>query len=161
MRFPYYLRYLHEKPLPRNPLWNPGDPRHLIFMPLYWMKIVEPKHDLPKDFVKFECHWQMTANDVKQYLEKVYNVPVLDIRINIEKGEYVKHPKRPNIITPPMNDRKYAFVQLKEGEFKFPKVIEDQSKFEEKMEKEKKVFQNMQNKEKNKYLNRLDMGTWF
>ena len=51
MRYPNHLKYLHEMPLPRYPLWNPGNPRPLISMPLFWLKMVEQKIDSPKDFV--------------------------------------------------------------------------------------------------------------
>ena len=159
MRFPAHLKYLHEKPLPRNPLWNPGDPRHLIFLPLYWLKLVEPKQVMPKDFVKFECHLQMTANDVRQYLEKLYEVKVLDVRINITKGQYMKHPKKAGLLSPPMDDQKYAYVQLKDDEFNFPKIFDEEVK--DRNELDKKKVENMQNEEKNKHLNKLDMGGWW
>ena len=159
MRYPNHLKYLHEIALPRNPLWSPGDSRHKIFMPLYWLKMVEPKREIPKDFVKFECHWQMTKNDVKEYLEKLYKVKVLDVRINITRGEYIKHPAKPNSLSPPMEDRKYAFVQLRDVEFSFPKIFD--SDYVDKDEQEKKKFQNIQNAEKNKNIKRLDMGGWF
>ena len=160
MRYPHLLRYLHEKPLPRNPLWNPGNPRHRIFMPLYWLKIVKPEYNIPKDMVKFECHWQMTKNDVKQYLEKLYQVPVLDVRIEIQKGSYMEHPKKPMLLSPPMEDRKFAFVQLKEAEFSFPDIFEEKNPTKEE-KNEIKAIQSLKNKEKNKTLDRLDIGGWF
>jgi large subunit ribosomal protein L23 len=159
MRFPFHLRYLHEKPLPRNPLWNPGDPRHKIFLPLYWLKMVEPRKPIPEDFVKFECHWQMTLQDVRQYLEKLYGVKSLDVRIEIEKGEYIKHPKRPGLLSPPMPDRKYAYVQLKDQKFSFPKLFDSHTT--DKLDENIKAMENLQNKVKNKSLNRLDIGSWF
>ena len=107
MRYPYYLRYLHEKALPRNPLWYPGNPRHRIFLPLYWLRVVENRKPMPNTFVKFECHWQMSAPDIKQYLEKLYNVSVLDINIEIVRGKYIAHPKKHAALSPPMEDRKY------------------------------------------------------
>jgi large subunit ribosomal protein L23 len=159
MRFPHHLKYLHEIPLPRNPLWGPGDSRPIIFLPLYWLKMVEPKKELPKDFVKFECHWQMTKNDVKEYLEKLYKIKVLDVRINITRGEYMEHPAKKNALSPPMEDRKYAFVQLREDEFTFPKILDEDYVDKDQLEKVK--FQNLQNTEKNKNIKRLDVGGWF
>ncbi|CAF0846608.1 unnamed protein product [Brachionus calyciflorus] len=157
MRYPHLLRYLHEKPLPRNPLWNPGNPRHKIFLPLYWLRIVEHEKTLPKDFVKFECHWQMTKNDVKQYLEKLYEIPVLDVHVEIKKGEYMEHPKRPMLLSPPMEDRKFVYVQLKDGEFTFPDIFGEKNPSEEE-KKQIKAVQSMKNREKNKVLDRLDIG---
>lgn len=159
MRFPINLRYLHEKPLPRNQLWYPGNPRPKIFLPLYWLKMVEPRKELPQDFVKFECHWQMTAQDIRQYLEKLYKVSVLDIRIEIEKGKYMKHPNKPGLLSPPMQEQKYVYVQLKEEKFQFPKLFE--SNRINKYESDLKTMENIQNKVKNKSLSRLDIGSWF
>ena len=159
MRFPISLKYLHEKPLPRNPLWNPGDSRPLLFLPMYWLKLVEPEKPIRKDFVKFECHLQMTANDVREYLEKLYKVDVLDVRINITKGQYMKHPKKFSALSPPMEDQKYAFVQLKEGEFTFPKIFEENAVNID--EADRKKLENIQSIEKNKSLRRFDIGGWF
>lgn len=147
MRYPFALRYLHEKPLPRNPLWYPGNPRHRVFLPNYWLKMVQHEKKLPGDFVKFECHWQMTVNDVKQYLEKLYNVPVLDVRVEIKKGEYMEHPKFPNRLSPPLDDRKFVYVQLKEGEFKYPDIFAEKNPAEEDRN-QAKAMQSLKNKEK-------------
>lgn len=160
MRYPFYLRYLHEKPLPRNPLWQPGNPAPKIFMPLYWLKLVEPRKPLPDNFVKFECHWQMSSADVKQYLEKVYNVKLIDVRIEIEKGKYMKHPRRPEALSPPMPDTKFAYCQLKDIKFKYPSELLEK-KSEKKYDEELKTIEQMQNRIKNKNLNRLDIGSWF
>ncbi len=136
-----------------------GNPQNRLFLPLYWLKIVEPRKTLPKDFVKFECHWQMSSSDVHQYLEKLYKVPVLDVRIEIEKGKYIKHPKKPGCLSPPMPEQKFAYVQLREGEFTYPKLFEANKI--NKYENDLKAMESIQNKEKNKNLNRLDIGGWF
>ena len=160
MRYPGYLKYLHERALPRNPLWNPGNPKHRIFMPLYWLKMVQHRKPLPNDFVKFECHWQMTANDVRQYLEKLYNVKTLDVRIEIEKGKYEKHPKFQRRLAPPMDDRKFVYVQLKDTEFKFPEILAEADKQSE-SDEQLKIMESVQNKIKNQYRTRMDIGSWF
>lgn len=159
MRFPFNLRYLHEKPLPRLPLWNPGNPQPRTFMPLYWIRVVEPRKPLPNNFVKFECHWQMNSCDVKQYLEKLYNVSSVDVRIEIEKGKYIKNPRRGNSLSPPMPDQKFAYVQLKDVKFEYPKLLDNKAatKFEEEM----KTIEKMQNQKRNKDAHRLDIGAWF
>ena len=160
MRYPFYLRYLHEKTLPRLPLWYPGNPRTRLFLPLYWLKMVEHRKELPPDNVKFECHWQMSSCDVKEYLEKLYKIKVLDVRIEIEKGKYMDHPKRPRSLSPPMDDRKFAYVQLVEGTFKFPDILGEFDK-KNNIDDEFRVIQNMQNKERNKNLKRFDISGWF
>lgn len=159
MRFPNHLKFLHEKSLPRNPLWYPGDLPNMIFLPLYWLKLVQHKTELPKDLVKFECHWQMTKNDVKEYIEKLYKIEVIDVRINIVKGKYIKHPAKPNSLSPPMEDQKFAFVQLKNVKFTFPTIINEQIINNDELEKNK--IQNIQNLDKNKHIKRFDLGGWF
>ena len=164
MRFPVILKYLHEKPLPRLPLWNPDDPRPRLFLPLYWIKVVEPTKTIPKDMVKFECHWQMSANDVREYLQKVYGIDVLDVRVEIVKGETIKHPEKKALV-PPLDDRKFVYVHLKEGEFKFP-VRFGKNTFgkaeKNKIDEQMKAQVSIKNKEKNKSRQmRLDIGGWF
>lgn len=159
MRFPFNLRYLHEKSLPRLPLWYPDNPKPKIFLPLYWVKLVEPRKKIPENFVKFECHWQMSSADVKQYLNKLYNVSIIDVRIEIEKGKYMKHPKRPTALSPPLPDQKFAYVQLKNTKFSFPNLFDN--KEDSKMDKELKTLEQIQNKIKNSNKHRLDIGCWF
>ena len=159
MRFPFNLRYLHEKPLPRLPIWNPGNPRPKLFLPLYWLKMVEHRRALPDNFIKLECHWQMSAADVEQYLEKLYDVAVVDVRIEIEKGKYMKHPRQPGLLSPPLPDQKFAYVQLKDTKFTFPKLLDDTK--ESKLDKELKTIEKIQSENKNKNLSRLDIGSWF
>jgi large subunit ribosomal protein L23 len=159
MRYPNYLKYLHELPLPKNPLWNPGNTRHRIFLPLYWIKLVKNDTRSPPEFVKFECHWQMSSSDVKQYLDKLYNIQISDIRMEIQGGKYESHPKTPKMLSPPTHDRKFAYVQLKSGSFEFPEIVSDT--MEKAFEKEKTENTNNVGKYSNKNIERLDIGGWF
>jgi hypothetical protein len=43
----------------------------------------------------------MTISDVKQYLEKLYGIKAMDARVEIKRGEYMKHPAKPNALSPP------------------------------------------------------------
>lgn len=53
------------------------------------MKIVKPKYgDPPKNRVQFICHNAMSRVDVKNYLEKIYKIPVVSVRIRIQAGEF-------------------------------------------------------------------------
>lgn len=160
MRYPSFLKYLHERPLPRNPLWYPGNPQHRIFLPLYWLKLIKHDKQMPKEFVKFECHWQMSACDVKSYLEKMYKIPVVDVRIEIQKGEYMKHPKKVSALSPPLEDRKFAYVQLKDKEFEYPNIFEKSDPA--KKEKEQlKGLKSLRNKKKNDIINSNASNGWF
>jgi ribosomal protein L23 len=160
MRVPFNFRYLHEKPLPRYPLWYPDNPTNRLFLPLFWLRMVQLENKMPENFVKFECHWQMTKSDVKQYLEKLYGVDVLDVRINIRKGEYVEHPKLKNVLVPPLPDRKYAYVQMKTEKFVFPKIFEKKQPSKE-MEKSMKIAENEEIKKRNREAQRPFIGSWF
>ncbi len=115
---------------------------------------------MPDNFIKFECHWQMTSSDVKQYLQKLYGVEALDVRINIRKGEYVEHPKRKGILAPPLDDRKYAYVQLKNEKFKFPDIFAETRPSKE-MEKMSKSSENEAIKMRNENAKRPFVGNWF
>uniref|UniRef100_A0A8C8DF60 Large ribosomal subunit protein uL23m n=1 Tax=Oryzias sinensis TaxID=183150 RepID=A0A8C8DF60_9TELE len=46
--------------------------------------------------VPVQNHYSMTKYDVKNYLEKIYNVPVGVVRTRIQFGEFVQadHPQR-------------------------------------------------------------------
>ena len=45
------------------------------------MKLVRPEHEShPANKVQFVVSSQMTRLDVKNYLEKIYGVPVMDVR---------------------------------------------------------------------------------
>jgi large subunit ribosomal protein L23 len=160
MRFPINLRYLHEKPLPRYPLWYPDNPRVRLFLPLFWLKMVKHEKPLPNDFVKFECHWQMTISDVKQYLEKLYGIKAMDARVEIKRGEYMKHPAKPNALSPPMEDRKYIYIQLKDETFEFPDLFKNKRPSDEIAKEQKQLF-NQMNKDYNTKKDRLNIGDWF
>jgi large subunit ribosomal protein L23 len=161
MRYPSTLRYLHEKSLPRYPLWNPGNPRHRLFLPLFWVKLIrkETENASPDNYVNFECHWQMTREDVKQYLEKLYNIDVTDVNIEIKPGGYMKHPAKANALSPPLPDRKYAYVQLRNSTFKFPDLI-DKAKIDDESKLQKNT-ENQMIKEINRDRTRMGISSWF
>jgi hypothetical protein len=109
------------------------------------MRILRPEENRPlrPNVVRFECHIEyemnkfsliesfplrMTKNDIKQYLEKIYKVDVLDITTIIKQGLYYiiyfiiysrfyflgkenRHPMSSEIIDPDP-DQKMAYVFL-------------------------------------------------
>ena len=160
MRYPHFLKYLHERALPRNPLWYPGNPRTRLFLPQYWLKLVKHQKPMPKDFVKFECHWQMSSSDVKLYLEKVYKTAVIDVRVEIERGEYMQHPKKPRSLSPPLEDRKFVYVQLKNEEFKYPDIFGEKDPKKDELEK-MNGLKHLSNKKKNDMIDKLGVNAWF
>jgi len=53
----------------------------------------------------------MTKNDIKQYLEKIYKIDVLDVTTIIKQGKENHHPVSSERIDPDP-DRKFAYVFL-------------------------------------------------
>lgn len=69
------------------PLYQRGNPQLRVLLPNFWMKLIPPKHKLPPNTVQFIVSPEMTRFDVKQYLEKIYKVPVVDVRIANRLGK--------------------------------------------------------------------------
>ena len=66
---------------PSYPAYRRGNPQLRVFLPNFWMKLVKPeKESHPANKVQFIVSSQMTRLDVKNYLEKIYQVPVMDVR---------------------------------------------------------------------------------
>lgn len=53
---------------------------------------------------------EMTKMDIKNYLEKIYNVPAVHVRTRIALGKFRKEPGKGYVIKD--DDRKYAYVTL-------------------------------------------------
>ncbi|CAH8602073.1 unnamed protein product [Schistosoma bovis] len=101
------------------------------------MKMMYPGPKNPPNHVIFKVHPQMTKRDVQQYLEKIYNVPVVDVRVKM-----VHHDLEPVDVPPlrkaqrsldstqfppkPERYEKVAYVRLAPGEvFVFPDLFKD------------------------------------
>ncbi|KAI3390162.1 hypothetical protein SNEBB_001834 [Seison nebaliae] len=137
---PSSLKFLYQKKIKPMPIWNVGDPKRRLFFPMFWMRPMNPEYTnqkLPDDVAKFEVHLQMSKLDVKQYLEKVYDIDVLDVNTQIVEGKENKHPVRKTIL-PPDAPRKYAYVQLRNETFEFPDIFEKNGRPSEKAEDEMK-----------------------
>lgn len=52
------------------------------------MKLDKPEFELLPNQVQFVVSPEMTRLDVKQYLEKIYNVPVVHVSTFIKMGTY-------------------------------------------------------------------------
>ncbi|XP_030904997.1 large ribosomal subunit protein uL23m isoform X2 [Melopsittacus undulatus] len=64
----------------------------------------------------------MTRIDVKNYLEKIYNVPVAAVRTRIQYGSNNKRNHKNQRVKKP--DYKVAYVQLGQGQtFQFPNLF--------------------------------------
>jgi large subunit ribosomal protein L23 len=67
-------------------LYQRGNPQQRIFLPNFWLKLVRPEHKQPPNIVQFIVSLQMTKYDIRNYLEKIYKIPVVDIRTVVAMG---------------------------------------------------------------------------
>merc|ERR1711963_26388 len=121
------------------PLYNRGNPQLRIFLPNFWMKLVKNKDiKLPPNVVTFQVSSEMTRVDVKNYLERIYKVPVLNVKTINTIGRTFVSPYQKN--EPGTEgelfkdkDIKLAIVTMPVSqEFEFPNVTEGE---EEKVQK--------------------------
>jgi len=131
------------------PLYRRGNPQLRIFLPNFWMKLLNNEANYiksPPNCVTFEVSQAMTTLDVKNYLEKIYKVPVMEVRTVIHGGR--THHRRVDNELYKDDDKKFAYVTLRSEEsFKFPDVVmgekadEEQMKADDDVTKTKKEFQ--------------------
>lgn len=144
-------------------LYQVGNPRTRVFLPDFWMKLVHIDRKQPPNVVMFHVHMNMTRLDIKNYLERIYNVPVGTVRIQIKEGEYERHPTKRYAIG--KTDTKIAYVHLAEGNtFEFPDVFPEDKKSRDDMQAEEytKMKELLRIQEKKKWeSNRVDIPSWF
>ena len=100
----------------RYPIYARGNPQLRVFLPNFWMKMVKSKYQrLPPNQVVFQVSPEMTSLDVKNYLEKIYKVPVYGVSTRIQMGA-VKPPgftdQDNNMQLHKDEDIKWAYVTL-------------------------------------------------
>nr|CAD7455373.1 unnamed protein product [Timema tahoe] len=111
----------------RYPLYQRGNPQLRVFLPNFWMKLVEPVHKQPNNVVQFIVSTEMTRFDIKNYLEKIYNVSVVEVKTRIVSGK-TKIDQRQGFVTKE-DDHKLAYVTLpREQSFKFPDLFPEDEK---------------------------------
>lgn len=74
-------------PSSRYPVFKEGSPKLRVFLPNFWMKCIKPTHNLLPNQVQFIVSPQMTRFDVQQYLEKIYNVSVVNVALHNQMGK--------------------------------------------------------------------------
>uniref|UniRef100_A0A8C5JD89 Large ribosomal subunit protein uL23m n=4 Tax=Passeriformes TaxID=9126 RepID=A0A8C5JD89_JUNHY len=104
------------------PLFQRGGPQLRIFRPNFFMLAVRPGVPQPEDTVQFRVSMEMTKLDIRNYLERIYNVPVAAVRTRIQYGANNKRNHRNQRVKKP--DYKVAYVQLGQGQtFQFPNLF--------------------------------------
>ncbi|XP_007431394.1 39S ribosomal protein L23, mitochondrial-like [Python bivittatus] len=139
------------------PLYQLGNPPTRIFRTDYFLTLVRPGIPLPEDTVQFRIPMDMTRIELKDYLEKIYNVPVAAVRTRIQHGSNKQRDDKNRRIKKP--DYKVAYVQLAAGQtFQFPDLFPDGDKAPEVDEEvEKKVNEEKQQNDPR----RGDVPNWF
>jgi len=145
------------------PLYQQGNPQLRVFLPNFWMKLVKPQiRNEPKNKVQFEVSMGMSQFDVKNYLEKIYNVPVVHVRTYIQQGRFKRVPGKGYIVKE--DDYKVAFVTLpKDKHFEFPNLFPAE-KVDQEIEGEQKNMETLKenflaHKKRNQL--RPDVPGWF
>ncbi|KAI1307983.1 putative 39S ribosomal protein L23, mitochondrial [Halotydeus destructor] len=100
------------------PRFVKGNPQLRIFLPDFYLKLVRPKGEVPANRVCFKTDMRMTETDIKNYLTKIYNIPVVEVRSEVR----TKLGKEPGTGEPiKEEDYRLAHVTLPAGtKFTFP-----------------------------------------
>lgn len=93
-----------------------------VFRTNFFIQLVRPGTAQPEDTVQFRIPMEMTRVDLRNYLERVYNVPVAAVRTRVQHGSNRRRDHRNVRIKQP--DYKVAYVQLAHGQtFTFPDLF--------------------------------------
>ncbi|KAG5681453.1 hypothetical protein PVAND_010887 [Polypedilum vanderplanki] len=146
------------------PLYQKGNPQLRVFLPNFWMKLLKPAHQTqPKNVVCFEVSMQMTKADIKNYLEKIYKLPVVDVRTRIRMGRFKREERSGYIIKE--KDPKLAYVTLpKEVSFTFPDLFPEDNETKKNLKDDEKALDQAKEKYKeflDRNSKRRDLPGWF
>ncbi|KAJ8871375.1 hypothetical protein PR048_027692 [Dryococelus australis] len=110
------------------PIYQRGNPQLRVFLPNFWLKLVKhDNHKQPSNVVQFITSIEMTKYDIKNYLEKIYAIPVVSVRTRIVMGK-TKTDKQKGYVTK-NDDYKLAYVTMGKGTtLKFPKFERDEER---------------------------------
>ncbi|XP_017891050.1 probable 39S ribosomal protein L23, mitochondrial [Ceratina calcarata] len=118
-------------------LYQKGNPQRRVFLPNFWMKLVKPENNQPKNIVQFQCSMEMTKYDIKNYLEKIYDVHPVVVKTRIVLGRTYM----PEKFVVKDDDVKMAYVTLpKTEEFTFPDVVPGEDQTSTKLSEVKENF---------------------
>ncbi|GLH08761.1 Probable 39S ribosomal protein L23, mitochondrial [Gryllus bimaculatus] len=133
------------------PIYKRGSPQLRVFLPNFWIKLIRPVHKQPPNVVQFVVSVEMTKHDVKNYLEKIYNVPVVQVFTRIVSGETRQDPGKGYVVKD--DDYKLAYVTLPQGKtFEFPELYpkEEESEQDKTQKELKKHFKNFVDRNKDR-----------
>merc|ERR1711874_917990 len=123
-----------------HPLFQPGNPQLRVFLPNFVVKLLNPRDPLPPNVVQFEVSIEMTKFDIKNYLEKIYKIPVRNITTHVRMGKFKRTSYGGHLIKD--DDFKVAYVTMPEDcTFEFPDLYPKEVK--EKEDKEMEQFKEL------------------
>ncbi|MPC23148.1 putative 39S ribosomal protein L23, mitochondrial [Portunus trituberculatus] len=143
------------------PLYQRGNPQLRVFLPNFFMKIVKPRDPLPANVVQFHVSMKMTKNDIKNYLEKIYNVPVEHIVTHVRMGNLSRTAMGGYVVKD--DDYKVAYITLPKGEkFEFPNLFPEAKEQErEKQKEDLKLLEKEWKQKSRQNTNRPGVPSWF
>ncbi|XP_019860599.1 PREDICTED: 39S ribosomal protein L23, mitochondrial-like [Amphimedon queenslandica] len=101
-------------------------PAPKIYLCDWFVKLVKPGRELPKDHVQCHVPMKMTKFDIKNYFERIYGVDIHKVNTRIQRGKEKNRVGK----SIPISLRKYrtpdvkvAYLILAKGEFKFPDLF--------------------------------------
>jgi len=152
------------------PLFQPGNPQLRVFLPNFWMKLIrergrnglsEPRLSNRAQFI---VSMEMTKHDVKNYLNKIYNVDTIAVNTQVRSGETREVPTTSGKMVVKDDDYKVAFVTLAEGAtFEFPDIYPKDKIEGTQAEEQKQLEQSRLHQKKNKGSEKTkpDLPGWF
>ncbi|XP_053210699.1 39S ribosomal protein L23, mitochondrial-like [Panonychus citri] len=144
------------------PMYVKGNPQLRIYLPNFWMKLLKPKEGDPKNVVTFRVPVQMNDFDVRNYLEKIYKLPVVSVQSTVRWGDRKRAIGKNYLVKE--DDYRIAYVSLpKDKEFNWPNLFPEKKIVEEDAEfvNYKKQMEKEANKIRRKNWDRHQAPTWF
>lgn len=124
------------------PIYQKGNPQLRVFLPNFWMKLVKSKDPLPPNVLEFHTPLAMTNYDIKNYLEKIYNVKVANVESTLENGKLKRAFGKVGFITKEEDYRRAIVTLPKTESFTFPNICSKEKEVED--EKERKTMKEEQ-----------------
>lgn len=124
-----------------------------IFLPQWYVKVVHPGKPIADDVVQLHVSLDMGKIDIRNYLEKIYGIPVDKVHTRIQPGKWKNEIYGNDLIHKKNDDYKVAYVYLREGTFKFPQLFPEISTEEVEEEEEVKAPATIEE--------RTGASTWF
>ncbi|XP_078481414.1 large ribosomal subunit protein uL23m-like [Ciona intestinalis] len=121
------IRIGRKLPGYKFPLHYTGAPQRRIFIPEWYVTLVKPRKEMPKNYVRFHVPADMTKYDMKEYLDKVYKIPVMSISLSIVNYIRYRQPtpwRKDQYMWKFLEPWKIAHVYLGNNEtFEFPEIL--------------------------------------